>query len=198
MIINVKQIKVFWNNQMVKTQYTFIKVPNDPEIKNKYPLKKDFGYMEELYLELLENKLKIKPELIGKPFKLLNSEFHNNYRNKFNTETSRTDFDNQYEYEDCDSEETEGESGSDVEEFPEYEKYIQSPNEITSEHKPWVSTSYKRHDIPTLGQIKHGARAEPEESSENQEDKKRELLFKFEILKKSYKNHADKIPVCTI
>jgi hypothetical protein len=197
---------------MVKINYTFIKVPLDPEVKNKYPLVKDFGPMEELYLGLMENKLKIKPEAVGKPFDFHNSEKHDISRRNFNIETSRN-FENTSEYDEGEYSGEEGDetesgdeglrSGSEEEEeTKEFHKYIDNS---PAPPKPWVSGTFKRHEIPTLDQLKMRGQINPRSEAPaaasqevNQEDRKRELMFKFEILRKSYKNQCDKVPEITI
>jgi len=194
---------------MVKQQYLFVKVPLDEQTKNKYPLKKNFGPQPELYLELLENKQKVKPELIGTQYKFYNSDEHDAQRRLFNEQTSRPDAprEGSASESECSGEDSEFEF-EDEEEHQEEDRKSNYEKFLTNEQKPWaaatpgIGVSFTKREIPSLDQLKNAGRVNTARNVEvpgiSQEDKKRELLFKFEILKKSYKTRADKIPECTI
>ena len=232
---------------MTSKKVKVVKIPLPNEIKNRnYP--KAFPKMPILYLELIENKSKIKPEFINTDYipKVLPSEERPKIENYelSETENEKTDneksdiekTDNETEVsdnEDKSSEEDEKSSEDDEKsdddnsednestsssssrsrKKPSNNKKISNrlkqllgdSDEEKEDYKPPSSTQ-QSFNAPSLKDLertgKFVQKKEVEDighvtiSEQEQEDAKRELLFKFELLKKSYK--TDNIPEFTI
>ena len=222
-----------------------IKVPN--EIEDDTTNVKPFPRMPRMYLELLENKDKIKPDLLNRDYDPNDAEsvisFYSSKEETQNVQKNMETIEEQSEKDDIDSEisieesinsskitnEEESElsvsrSGSegsndgnesiDSEMRPPSERIVEEKDvEENSEHSFLSEKNEKKtmlkqmlreetekrpspprlSDLQREGMLKSN-RVIPnldlleEESPEDEEDKKRELLFKFELLKKSYKN----------
>lgn len=222
-----------------------IKVPN--EIEDDTTNVKPFPRMPRMYLELLENKDKIKPDLLNRDYDPNDAEsvisFYSSKEETQNVQKNMETIEEQSEKDDIDSEisieesinsskitnEEESElsvsrSGSegsndgnesinsemrppseriveekDVEENSEH-SFLSEKNEKKTMLKQMLrEETEKRPSPPRLSDLQREGmlksnRVIPnldlleEESPEDEEDKKRELLFKFELLKKSYKN----------
>ena len=222
-----------------------IKVPN--EIEDDTTNVKPFPRMPRMYLELLENKDKIKPDLLNRDYDPNDAEsvisFYSSKEETQNVQKNMETIEEQSEKDDIDSEisieesinsskitnEEESElsvsrSGSegsndgnesiDSEMRPPSERIVEEKDvDENSEHSFLSEKNEKKtmlkqmlreetekrpspprlSDLQREGMLKSN-RVIPnldlleEESPEDEEDKKRELLFKFELLKKSYKN----------
>lgn len=215
-----------------------VKIPNDTIQEDV--IEKNFPRMPRMYLELLENKDKIKPELLNKDYDPNDAESVVSFYSSKDEKIQSSDPNNMDVIQEEESEEeSENESlsvsdhnssvlsskvsGSEEDEVssigsdykPPSERVLEEDNvsdkESTrsflsekNEKKTMLKQmlqdeTQKRPSPPRLSDLQREGmlktnRTIPnldyleEQPDEDEEDKKRELLFKFELLKKSYKN----------
>ncbi len=180
-----------------------VKVPLDRTVRTEF--RKEFKRLPRLYLELIENQLKIDAKYQGK-------EFHPDYSNldmikpqTFSEEKKDKDQSLGDIFNDDSDDDVLSIKSVESEEDP-LTKQLKnllstdgddvSTNASDSPHR-FTSGRSKKRTPPTLDQLKQaGAYQAPKrmgeldnqyEDEDDLEDKKRELLFKFDLLKKSYK-----------
>lgn len=202
-----------------------VKIPNEGfDVSDSK--KTDFPRMPRMYLELLENKEKVKPTLLNQEYDPNDAETVASFYTK-NEENVSIKGDNMETIEEeddfsevtisekshdddvessVDSIEIESQQKDDVEEDDEVsEKQSEisveesekneTKNKLKellqqeSEHTPKLSDLEKQGKVrPNLSIPDYSNMNQEQISEEEEEDLKRELLFKFELLKKSYKN----------
>jgi len=216
---------------MTSKKVKVVKVPLNKDIKNKI-YSKDFPKMPILYLELMENKSKIKPEFINKEYSpkdmpTLDSPAKEETKEEFNPsddEHSRSPTPAKREQ---DEEIESGYSGVDSpvrksssssasasshrsrnknNKISDRLKELLGEDEDDVKHSRSGNKNKQSYNAPSLKDLENTGKfirkKEIEDighttvSEQDQEDLKRELLFKFELLKKSYK--TDNIPEFTI
>jgi len=189
-----------------------VKVPLDRTVRTDF--RKEFRKLPRLYLELIENQLKIDAKYQGK-------EFQPDYSNLDMIKPPQTFSENKNDVNHSLEDIFNDDSDDDVLSV----KSVESEDPLTKQLKNLLSTDgddvstnasdspnrftsgrSKKRTPPTLDQLKQaGAYQAPKrvgeldsryEDEEDVEDKKRELLFKFDILKKSYK--GEKVPEFSI
>ncbi len=152
-----------------------------------------FPKMSQLYLELIENKDKIKPGLINKT---------HDYTKEIDSISEASEYEDKDRYKDNDRRR----SSRDKYSSSEYSSSEYSSSDYSRSSRSSRSSRLsdrlanllnedddKKQNIPTLedlgknGDVNMNSFLPDVEKIENEEDKKRELLFKFELLKKSYK-----------
>ena len=191
-----------------------VKVPLDRTVRTNF--RKDFPRMSRLYLELIENTNKIVPKFIGKEFvPNYDSMVPQSPEPSLTTKNLQTLDDGTGSiFNDSDSEDDvmsvksdnssvfseEDRGGGDEDDLTKKLKSLLDEDETSSigdltPRSVHRSGRSKRRTPPTLDQLKQaGAYKAPkvvqelrgDEDFEDDEDKKRELLFKFDLLKKSY------------
>jgi len=198
-----------------------VKVPLDRTVRTNF--RKDFPRMSRLYLELIENTHKIVPRFVGKefvpnydsmaPHSPEPSLTENNIRTlNDGTGSIFNDSDSEDDVMSVKSENSsilsEDDGGDD--DLTQKLKSLLDEDETSSigdltPRSVHRSGRSKRRTPPTLDQLKQaGTYKAPkvvqelrgDEDFEDDEDKKRELLFKFDLLKKSYK--GQNVPEFTI
>ena len=232
---------------MSKKQYKIIKLPNN----NKHPIEYyDFKHVPQQYFELIENKSKVKQDLINTDFSIsdemlqslrnISKELPSTISSYEDTYMSDSDehSDIEMEYKQSD-EENDSNVFSDMEEDeipmdinteqsietniipPPSENHILTEKDkleslFSNKNKrqeihsnPTKSTTFVSpkifKQIPTLSQLEKDGKIKPNNELPNVErlssfndtniDLKRELLFKYEILKKTYKNIPNDINI---
>ncbi len=206
-----------------------VKIP-DESIDHSISRPADFPRMPRMYLELLENKEKVKPTLMNQEYDPNDAETIASYASG-HADATRLPDDNMEtidEEDDVDnvSEVTLSEKGSDdsisvaesgvsEEEHNKYDSEKDSDDESSNVSVLSVEESEKNEtknklkellqqeneNTPKLSDLEKQGKVRPnlsipdysnldkeQISEEDEEDLKRELLFKFELLKKSYKN----------
>jgi len=200
-----------------------VKVPLDRTVRTNF--RKDFPRMSRLYLELIENTNKIVPKFVGKEFVPNYDTMPTQTSESSFTEKNLKTFDDGTGsiFNDSDSEDDvmsvksdnssilSEDRGRDDDELTQKLKSLldedetSSVGDLTPTRSVHRSGRSKRRTPPTLDQLKQaGAYKAPkivqelrgDEDFEDDEDKKRELLFKFDLLKKSYKGQS--VPEFTI
>ena len=180
----------------------------DDTIRTEF--RKDFQRMPRLYLELFENPSKIKSSILGTEF----VPKYDSYKSQ-NLDERPSD-EKRPIYNDDDSDADSSDMGSDISIDDKPENTEEEVDELTDHLKKLLddgdghstdsdssvgsvrrSVRSKRRTPPTLDQLRqtgqYGTNSSPirevkyDMSEEEEEDKKRELLFKFDMLKKSYK-----------
>ena len=240
-----------------------VKAPNDTK---KQSVSRDFQSMPQLYLELLENKDKIKPNIVNKDYipddrsdiseALSLKQFPNKSAFRGGSKLAPTyedeeeeeeeeeeedddeeeeeeeDDDDEEEEEDDDDEEEEEEDEEDDDEEEDIPRRSTMPPprnsqitsklyDILSEQKPSMEGFENMNggggggggygdNVPKLSDLEQSGQIRRDKmipdftfnhdtlSSEEQDDLKRDILFKFELLKKSYKNIPIDIPEYTM
>lgn len=215
-------------------QIKIIKIPNELDKQNNRlpPPTKNINdtRMPRMYLELLENKDKIKPNLVNKEYDPDDAESVYSFTQHVDTKKADSkqqlmeavteneneeDDDDEFslndegesliedeEEEEEEDEEEEEEEGSLVEE--EEESIMSEPtvvpqetNETQQKLKEMLFSSREDDAPPTLSELQKRGEVRKDrvvpsfdqlQSQEEEDELKRELLFKFELLKKNYKN----------
>ena len=204
-----------------------VKIPNEGfDVSDSK--KTDFPRMPRMYLELLENKEKVKPTLLNQEYDPNDAETVASFYTK-NEENTSIVGDNMETIEEEDdfsevtisekSQEEEDESSSSVDSieierqkenvFEDDDELSERQSEISVEESEKNETKNKLKELlqqesehtPKLSDLERQGKVRPnlsipdysnmnkeQISEEEEEDLKRELLFKFELLKKSYKN----------
>ena len=180
-----------------------VKVPLDRTTRTNF--KKNFSRMSRLYLELIENTNKILPEYIGKEFVpnyntlTVKSPDSPKYPDLDKKDDSGSEDLNIFNNSDDDvlSIDSDQESiESDEDDLTKKLKSLLNDDDISVEEltprSSHRSGRSKKRTPPTLDQLKQTGNYkapinEIRDNYEDDEDKKRELLFKFDLLKKSYK-----------
>lgn len=206
-----------------------VKIPNE-SIDDPSSKKPDFPRMPRMYLELLENKEKVKPTLMNQEYDPNDADTIASFYTK-NEENTGFENDNMetIEEEDSDdvsevtlSEKSNDDNISDIESSLEEEdekddlskddsddELSKTDSVISVEESQKNETKNKLKELlqqedestPKLSDLEKQGKVRPnlsipdysnmekeQISEEDEEDLKRELLFKFELLKKSYKN----------
>jgi hypothetical protein len=209
---------------MLKKKIKIIKVPADENVYSA-PIRQNFPKMPNLYLELIENKSKIAPELVNKEYEHTetyqspdtkspedvyyesgaeNDDERENEReneNKTSKQNSPDNGGNSRDEQDQEGEqENESRSGSpdlsnrlkDILDDP-TEKVVEKPIEKPIERREnLVAKAF----APKLSEVGKHKKVVEELGTDSEERLKKDLLFRFQILKKSYSNH--KIPDFTV
>ena len=183
-----------------------IKVPLDRTVRTDFT--KDFPRQPRLYLELLENVAKIKPTYLGKEFipdyslvkqptsPVIEKSIFNDSDAESDDDSVSSEIDKPFINDNEDNED------DDEDELTKQLKSLLEADEISSAgsitpSRDHQSVRSKKRTPPTLDQLRAaGAYAAPQKikelgkdiSEDEEEDRKRELLFKFDLLKKSYKS----------
>lgn len=195
-----------------------IKVPNEKKKENEH----DLPRMPRLYLELLENKDKIKPEMVNTEFnsddvqtvKSFNPSVESSYKKKpprIEEEDEdeidiSDDEDNERDNDDSDSERSMENDLESEDNRSDYSGYQQSYEE-EDETKSKLKAMLHNEDPPRLSDLQRDGKIKMnqsipnmnfhEDEDEDDEEAKRELIFKFQLLKRSYGKDVD-IPQFTI
>ena len=179
---------------MGRKKLKIVKVPSTDSPKYR---PQSFEKMPRMYLELLENKNKIKQNLVNKeysPDPIINDNESfkgSNYSNK-SSNKSQTSFDFDSVNDDLDS------SDDDIDNDDNEDDEVSSKlKELLRDDISEENYKSKSKSPPTLAQLKERGQYRDadkyipnieENDNDDEEDKKRELLFKFQLLKKSYKD----------
>ena len=231
-----------------KQKIQIIKVPHSGNIVSKPQI---FPRMPRLYLELIENKDKIKQELINKEHFVTNTEKYYNYENSHDDSYNKKDYNYEKSHDDSYNKKMDtiindnSDSSSNPESIDNDDKSVVSVSTIsdlsikedinkksddnlscrlkellndddssvnsTPPHHKYNNNKYSRHrdkngysvskkyEAPTLSELEKNGSYIPNPELPNmnqynfrdeqqQEDLKRELMFKFDLLRKSYPN----------
>lgn len=218
--------------------YNVIKVPLKTENHNYPP--KNFSPIGRMYLEIIQNKDKIKPELVGKDYipkiseksmsvnrETLKRGVKNIFKKKYRIEDNVKPFEKKEIVEPINedksvAEEKDYDSNTISDRLAQLLKKDLSDDDTPSPKKPQTPESVDKYskkynetfrshspkvtiEPPSLEQLKQTGEYKADKYIRNinsytidteSEDKKRELLFKFDMLKRQYKD--TKIPEYTI
>lgn len=171
--------------------------------RTNYPQK--FPRMSNLYLELIENKNKVKQELVNKPYVPDNNINLESFDNTID-DSDYDDYDKQSDkysdYSDISQQKDDYDQGSvdsaDSNLSDRLKELLDDDSVASNSPKRAAPTLQELEDTGAVKIDKHFPDiSRTTHTNEEEEDMKRELLFKFDLLKKSY-NNTEHIPEFTI
>ena len=173
--------------------------------RTNYPQK--FPRMSNLYLELIENKHKVKQELVNKPYVPDNNINVESFDNTID-ESDYDDYDKSEKYSDIsdhsdykhtkDDYDQRSADSADSNLSDRLKELLDDDSNASNSPKRAAPTLQELEDTGAVKIDKHFPDiSRTTHTNEEEEDMKRELLFKFDLLKKSY-NNTEHIPEFTI